>query len=100
MHKKFYTVLGLLEAKPDKENELKDILSSLIEPSLNEEGCINYDLHQCLENPRKFMFYENWVSKEALQKHSQSAHIKAWHAKKSELLAEPNEVTFWEIINN
>ncbi len=99
MDHKPYTVQGLLEAKPGKEQELEEMLTSLIEPSLQESGCINYDLHQCISNPALFMFYENWVDEEAFLKHIESPHIKSWSAKKEELLAKPNEVTFWQIIN-
>jgi quinol monooxygenase YgiN len=60
-----HTVLVLIEAKPGKENEVKKILHALVKPSRQEEGCINYDLHDCPDNSGKFMFYENWTSKAA-----------------------------------
>ena len=93
-----YTVLVIAEAKPGKEKLLHDLLQSLIAPSLKEDGCLKYDLHQCVDNPAKFMFHENWASKAAHAKHREMPHIKAWHAKKEGLLAKPYEVTFWEII--
>lgn len=97
MSNKPYTVLALFEAKPGKEQALKELLTSLIAPTLQEEGCINYDLHQCLQNPAQFMFYENWASKEAHAKHRETPHILSWRAKRAELLAKPPEVTYWEM---
>lgn len=93
-----YTILAIFEAKPGKETALKEILSSLIEPTLNEEGCINYDLHECPDNPMKFMFYENWINKAAHTKHCATPHIETWRTKKEALLAKPGEVTVWGII--
>lgn len=97
MNNKPYTVLALFEAKPGKERELKEMLMSLIEPTLQEEGCINYDLHQCTNNSARFMFYENWVSQEAHAKHGNTPHIQSWRAKKAELVMSA-EGTAWEMI--
>lgn len=92
------TVLVTFEAKPGKEKILHDLLHSLIAPSLKEDGCINYDLHTNPEHPAKFMFHENWTSKAALDKHSQSLHVKTAIAKIKDLLATPIEKTLWEKI--
>ncbi|MDQ9205839.1 putative quinol monooxygenase [Cronobacter sakazakii] len=40
-----------------------------------EEGCIVYQLNRDTENPRRFVWTEEWESRELLQKHLQSAHI-------------------------
>lgn len=99
MSDKPYTVLAFFEAKPGKEDELKAVLSSLVTPSLQEEGCVTYVLHQSQDEPTKFMFYENWSSKEALMQHGQTPHIIAWRAKRDELLIEPNQASFWEMVS-
>lgn len=98
MNNKVYTVLARLEALPGKEKQLEDVLMGLIEPSRNEATCISYDLHKCHDNPAAFMFYEHWESKEALEVHLQTAHLKYAQAKMEGLLAKPGEVTFWEMI--
>lgn len=98
MSAKPYTLLVIFEAKSGKAQALKEALTALIEPTLKEEGCINYDLHQCLDNPAKFMFYENWASKEAHAKHVTSEHIQTWRTKKDELLAKPAEGAAWQLI--
>lgn len=97
-HSTPYTVLAIFEAKPGKEQVLKEVLHSLIALTLQEEGCLNYDLHECPENPAKFMFYENWVTQQSHAKHCETPHIKAWRARQSELLAKPYEVTFWGMV--
>jgi len=74
-------------AKPGSEDALRELLKSLVAPTLIEEGCIRYELHEQDGEPGKFLFVEAWASKEALQKHSQSEHLKAFGPKARELAA-------------
>jgi quinol monooxygenase YgiN len=96
MASKQVTVLALLKAKPGLEEQVKHELLALVEPTRAEEGCINYDLHQGAQDKSLFMFYENWTSQADLDRHGQSPHIKKFHAKQEELLAQPTEITLWE----
>ena len=93
------TVLARLKAKPGKEEQLREALVSLIEPTRRETGCINYDLHLGLEDKVLFMFYENWTSKEVWEAHLASNHLKSFLNRADELLAEPLDVTVWEMVN-
>lgn len=93
-----YTVLAIMNAKPGKEQALREMLSSLVEPTRQEEGCINYYLHESVDTPGEFMFYENWVSQEAHEFHRQTPHFKIWHAAKAELLNGTSDVSKWNIV--
>jgi quinol monooxygenase YgiN len=92
------TVFALVKAKPGMEETVKQELSALVAPTRAEEGCINYDLHQSLDYKGHFRFYENWTSKELLDRHLQSAHVKRFIEKVDQLLAEPPEITLWEML--
>ena len=92
------TVFALVKAKPGMEEAVKQELSALVGPTRAEEGCINYDLHQSLDDKGHFRFYENWTSKELLDRHLQSAHVQRFIAKADGLLAEPPEITLWEMV--
>jgi quinol monooxygenase YgiN len=70
------SLIAHIYANPDKIELVKNELLKLIPPTRKENGCINYNLHQDIENPAHFMFYENWESKELWQKHMNSEHIK------------------------
>jgi len=37
-----------------------------IKPTTGERGYVNYDLHQGVEDPAVFFFYENWEAVEDL----------------------------------
>jgi hypothetical protein len=49
--KKAHTVMVVVEAKPEKIEELKQVLLSVIAPSRAESSCLEYRLHQDKNNP-------------------------------------------------
>ena len=72
------TVVAMIRAKSEHIEEVRSALVGLIEPTLPEEGCINYDLHQDKDDPALFVFHENWETPHHLDRHLESAHIKAF----------------------
>lgn len=72
------TIVAKILAKPENKLLVKNELIKLIEPTLKETGCINYDFHLDNNNENLFLFYENWESRELWQNHMQSSHIKAF----------------------
>lgn len=90
------TVVVHLKAKPGQEERVKQELVKLLEPTRIEKGCINYDMHQGLNDPSLFLFHENWTSEEDLKTHFESPHIKQWLAVANELLAERLDLKLWK----
>ena len=82
------TVIARMHAKPGKEQELRDALAALVEPTSKEKGYVNYDLHQGVEDPGWFFFYENWESAEDLDAHLQAPHLVEFAGRLGELLDE------------
>jgi quinol monooxygenase YgiN len=83
------TVIANMRAKPGKEAELRAALEALVEPTTREDGYVNYDLHQAVDDPAVFCFYENWESGAALDAHLATSHLQEFAARIDELLAEP-----------
>ena len=98
MTDKKITVLAVLRARADRIEQVKKVLESLIGPTRQEAGCISYDLHQGYEDKEHFMFYENWSSHDAWDKHMETDHLKNFHTQAPELLAEAPVVTVWEMV--
>jgi len=73
-------VIARIKAQKGDEEIVKKGLLGLIAPTLEEEGCIKYELNQDSNEPGLFVFIEEWESMEHLQKHSKSQHIKAFGA--------------------
>lgn len=60
------------------EEKLRAVLEGIVEPTRNEAGALQYDLHRDLKEPARFVFVERWESEEALAAHARSAHILAY----------------------
>lgn len=89
------TIVAHITADNGKIDLVKAELEKLIEPTLKEEGCLQYDLHQDNENPGYFMFYENWESRELWQAHMEAQPLKDYAAATKGAIAEfsLNEMT-------
>jgi quinol monooxygenase YgiN len=74
-NRELLTVVATIRALPGKEDELRETLISVIEPTLAEDGCHTYALHQGVADPSVFIFYENWTSKDHLDQHLASEHM-------------------------
>ena len=82
------TVIAYMRAAPGKRDELRAALEALIEPTRQEKGYVNYDLHQSIEDPDRFFFYENWESGEDLDAHLAAPHLVDFAARIPDLLDE------------
>jgi quinol monooxygenase YgiN len=97
--KKAHTVMVVVEAKPEKVEELKEALLSVVAPSRAESSCLEYRLHQDKNNPAQFMLYENWESDEAHQKQFEKPYIVELAGRMGDLLAKPYFVVMAEDIS-
>lgn len=91
-----FTVMVVLEAKPGKEVEMKNALLELVEPSRHEKTCLEYRLHQDVNNSGKFFLYENWESAAAHQAHFLKPYILDFADKLGDWLAKPYEAILAE----
>jgi quinol monooxygenase YgiN len=99
MKKPGCTIIGTVVAKPEKREELMRILAAQVAPTRAEVGCINYDFHCDQSDPNVFVFYENFVSKDALENHLKQAHLKPLMDRLDEFLAKPVDIRFLEMLS-
>ncbi|MGB7024173.1 MAG: putative quinol monooxygenase [Candidatus Acidiferrales bacterium] len=92
------TVIAHIRAKAGQQERVQEALLGLIAPTQAEAGCINYDLHVSEEDPRRFVFYENWMSESHLEAHGNSAHLRAFRKMAEEILDGPVEITKWRML--
>ena len=71
-------IIVKFEVKTEKIAYVKSELLKILEPTKKETGCIKYDLHQDLENPSIFMFYEIWETSDLWKAHDSTPHIVAF----------------------
>ena len=92
------TVVARIRAKAGKEDHVRRELQKLLSPTRSEQGCLNYDLHESVDIPGEFLFHENWSSKEALDRHLGTPHLKSFLGQTDQILAEPIEISLWNKI--
>lgn len=93
------TVIARVKAKVGKEKELERQWLAAVDSSRKEVGCVEYVLHRSLEDPALFVSVEKWVSKEANEKHMQSAHIQELLQQVPHLVAVPPEILPFEVVS-
>ena len=69
--------VAIFVARPGAEEKLEALFRSVIATTLKEEGCISYQLNRDLDDPRRFVWTEEWGSRELLNQHAAAPHIKA-----------------------
>jgi len=60
------TVLPMYRAKPERVQEMKDVMLAELDIIRSQPGCIDIEMHQDQHDPASFMVYENWSSQEQL----------------------------------
>ena len=91
-------VVGSFTAKPGKEDEGLQAFKDLVQPTHDEPGCILYALHQGTDNPAQLAFVERWASREELDAHLGSPHVKAILERAEELFGDSGTITVYEAV--
>lgn len=68
-------VFLLLEEEKNRQ-PLIDTCTELVELSLRDKGCVDYDLYSSTTVDNHLMIIETWESREDLDKHMNSEHFK------------------------
>lgn len=69
---------AVIKVKPEYRNEIEIILKKMVVETLREEACLQYDLHQGINDPNTFVFYEIWKDQKGLNMHNQQLYIRAF----------------------
>ena len=98
MSKTTVRVVARFIALPDHQEELRLILTDLVEPTRQEDGCISYELLQNQEDPTDCVFVEEWESEALLNAHLESPHINEVDAKLDGLLAAEPDIRLYRLV--
>lgn len=69
-------ILAILDAKPGREKELKDILIELTRQNRAEAGCVTFIPYESDRFPHRFYLYEIFRDAEAFETHLRYDHVK------------------------
>lgn len=68
--------VSLLIEKSELRKPLVEAATELVEFSLRDKGCIDYDLYASSTEDDRFLIYETWESEEDLKRHMESEHFR------------------------
>ena len=92
-------VVARVKARSNKVNELLSVLSSLVEPTRKEPGCLSYELMQNNEDPTDFTLIEKWQSNTALESHFATKHFKDVLVKLPNLVAAEPDIRKYHLVS-
>jgi (4S)-4-hydroxy-5-phosphonooxypentane-2,3-dione isomerase len=69
-----YIVCARLRVKAGEEETMRAAMRELVPASRAEPGCLGYVAHADTADPRRFMFYEQYVDEDAFKAHQASDH--------------------------
>lgn len=85
-------VFATFRPHPDKVDELRSSLDTMIANSRQEPGCEVYDLYRSGDEQTVFHLFERYRDADALEAHRAADYYKEYRANLPELLEQPVEV--------
>ena len=73
-------VIAELEIRPELADEAIAAARQAVAATVTEDGCMFYDMHRSVTDPSRLVVVERWASREALSRHLETPHLKAWRA--------------------
>ena len=93
-------VVANMKAQVGKESEMEKALLDMIPKVESEEGTLGYSLHRMKKVPQKFLMYEKYRDKEALNIHSSSPHFAELFGKIAPLLDGDPVIEVYEMLSS
>ena len=85
-------LIARLKVKSEEVERAKSAALALVGDSRAEAGCINYDIHQSIEDETVFFWHETWVNKAALDEHFETPFFKQFFETVGEVAEEPPQI--------
>ena len=92
-------LIARLKVKSDSVEPAKRAALAIINDSRHEDGCLNYDFHQAIDDETVFIWHETWASKAAIDAHGASKHFNNFSAGIKDLIDEPLQITLTRMIS-
>jgi quinol monooxygenase YgiN len=93
-------LIARLKVMPDKIEQTRSAALAIVEPSRNEAGCLNYDIHQSIEDETVFLWHETWANKAAIDEHFATPFFQEFFAVVGEVAAEPPQINLTKMITS
>ena len=85
-------VIATTRVKPESRDAYIAGARDCVAATRLEQGCIAYESHVSIHDPNLFVVVERWASREDLDAHARSSHLKTWRALSAPLKASPTAI--------
>ena len=85
-------LMARLNVKKDQVEALKQAALAIVAESRQESGCVNYDVHQLIDDETVFLWHETWANKAALDEHFAKSYTKEFFARFDDFADEPPQI--------
>jgi len=72
------TIVAHMQCALGTEAEILEAAQWFIPATRDEPGCMEFHLHRQLDDPARFVWYENFADQTAVDTHVASAHVARW----------------------
>jgi len=93
-----FRTVAILKTSPENAAELRGHLLALVEPSRADPGCVTYILHEVIDSPGTFVFYEGWEDIAAIDAHIATEKLQRLREVCKRLLIEPEKIYYLNLL--
>ena len=68
-----------------------------VDSQANEEGCLMFQVNTVDDNPNRYVMYEIYVDKDAIETHMNSAHMKSFRSDTADMVKD-REITIMSVV--
>jgi quinol monooxygenase YgiN len=86
-----------VKAQPDKAEPLMGALKDVIAPSQRIEGCLEFDIARCLDDPNSFIATEVFEDRAALERQEEQSEVGTVLSMLPEVVAAEPVATLYEV---
>jgi quinol monooxygenase YgiN len=92
-------LIARLKVREAAIDEARQLALGIVADSRTEDGCLNYDVHQSIDDPTVFFWHETWKDRAAFDEHLEKPYFKDFFAKGSAIAAEPPQINLTRMIS-
>lgn len=94
-----FAVMVAGQVSDDKRVYVEQYLERMMKMSRLNDGCLVYNVHQCISNPCEFMMYSEWVDQDSFEKHNAQPEMQEFIDELASVMFDVRSPkTFWRVL--
>lgn len=98
MNNENIVLFARLRVKPEMVEKAKSAAMAIVADSRAEAGCVNYDVHQAVDDETLFFWHETWADKAAVDAHFATPFFQNFAKEVEGFAAEPPQINLTRMI--